>query len=180
MIAQRLYESGLITYMRTDSVNLSDLALGTAKEAILDTYGEKYYKFRQYHTKSKGAQEAHEAIRPTYISNDEISGTAQEKRLYELIRKRTIACQMADAELERTISVGIGGKKEKFVATGEVITFDGFLQVYTARVLMTRMRRNRKTCSGYLERGIEYEGYRRYRTFHATSSPLYGSKFGSP
>ena len=131
MIAQRLYESGLITYMRTDSVNLSDLALGTAKEAILDTYGEKYYKFRQYHTKSKGAQEAHEAIRPTYISNDEISGTAQEKRLYELIRKRTIACQMADAELERTtISVGIGGKKEKFVATGEVITFDGFLQVY--------------------------------------------------
>ena len=131
MIAQRLYESGLITYMRTDSVNLSDLALGTAKEAILDTYGEKYYKFRQYHTKSKGAQEAHEAIRPTYISHDEISGTAQEKRLYELIRKRTIACQMADAELERTtISVGIGGKKEKFVATGEVITFDGFLQVY--------------------------------------------------
>lgn len=131
MIAQRLYESGLITYMRTDSVNLSDLALGTTKEAILDTYGEKYYKFRQYHTKSKGAQEAHEAIRPTYISHDEISGTAQEKRLYELIRKRTIACQMADAELERTtISVGIGGKKEKFVATGEVITFDGFLQVY--------------------------------------------------
>ena len=131
MIAQRLYESGLITYMRTDSVNLSDLALGTAKEAILDTYGEKYYKFRQYHTKSKGAQEAHEAIRPTYISHDEISGTAQEKRLYELIRKRTIACQMADAELERTtISVGIVGKKEKFVATGEVITFDGFLRVY--------------------------------------------------
>ena len=131
MIAQRLYESGLITYMRTDSVNLSDLALGTAKEAILDTYGEKYYKFRQYHTKSKGAQEAHEAIRPTYISNTEISGSAQEKKLYELIRKRTIASQMADAELERTtISVCINNKKEKFVAVGEVITFDGFLQVY--------------------------------------------------
>lgn len=131
MIAQRLYESGLITYMRTDSVNLSDLALGTAKEAIIDTYGEKYYKFRRYHTKSKGAQEAHEAIRPTYMSNTEINGTAQEKKLYELIRKRTIACQMADAELERTtISVGIDGKKEKFVATGEVVTFDGFLQVY--------------------------------------------------
>lgn len=131
MIAQRLYESGLITYMRTDSVNLSDLALGTAKEAIIDTYGEKYYKFRRYHTKSKGAQEAHEAIRPTYIANTEINGTAQEKKLYELIRKRTIACQMADAELERTtISVGIDGKKEKFVATGEVVTFDGFLQVY--------------------------------------------------
>ena len=131
MIAQRLYESGLITYMRTDSVNLSDLALGTAKEAIFETYGEKYYKFRQYHTKSKGAQEAHEAIRPTYISNVEAGSSSQEKKLYELIRKRTIACQMADAELERTtISVGIGGKKEKFVATGEVITFDGFLQVY--------------------------------------------------
>ena len=131
MIAQRLYESGLITYMRTDSVNLSDLALGTSKEAILETYGEKYYKFRQYHTKSKGAQEAHEAIRPTYISNTEISGSAQEKKLYELIRKRTIASQMADAELERTtISVCINNKKEKFVAVGEVITFDGFLQVY--------------------------------------------------
>lgn len=131
MIAQRLYESGLITYMRTDSVNLSDLALGTAKEVITDTYGEKYYKFRQYHTKSKGAQEAHEAIRPTYINNVEISGTPQEKKLYELIRKRTIACQMADAELERTtISVGVSGKTEKFVAVGEVLTFEGFLQVY--------------------------------------------------
>ena len=131
MIAQRLYESGLITYMRTDSVNLSDLALGTAKEAILETYGERYYKFRQYHTKSKGAQEAHEAIRPTYISNVEAGATSQEKRLYELIRKRTIACQMADAELERTtISVGIGGQTERFVAVGEVISFEGFLQVY--------------------------------------------------
>lgn len=131
MIAQRLYESGLITYMRTDSVNLSDLALGTTKEAVLATYGEKYYKFRQYHTKSKGAQEAHEAIRPTYISNTEIEGGPQEKKLYELIRKRTIASQMADAELERTtIAVSIDNKKEHFVAVGEVITFDGFLQVY--------------------------------------------------
>lgn len=131
MIAQRLYESGLITYMRTDSVNLSDLALGTAKEAIFGTYGEKYYKFRQYHTKSKGAQEAHEAIRPTYISNVEAGNSPQEKKLYELIRKRTIACQMADAELERTtISVGIGGQAERFVAVGEVIRFEGFLQVY--------------------------------------------------
>ena len=131
MIAQRLYESGLITYMRTDSVNLSDLALSTAKEAIWDTYGERYYKFRQYHTKSKGAQEAHEAIRPTYISNVEAGATAQEKKLYELIRKRTIACQMADAELERTtISVAISGVTEHFVAVGEVVRFDGFLQVY--------------------------------------------------
>ena len=131
MIAQRLYESGFITYMRTDSFNLSDLALGTAKDAILESYGEKYYKFRQYHTKSKGAQEAHEAIRPTYIAKAEIDGTAQERKLYDLIRKRTIACQMADAELERTtISVDINGLKEKFVATGEVVVFDGFLQVY--------------------------------------------------
>ena len=131
MIAQRLYESGFITYMRTDSFNLSDLALGTAKDAILESYGEKYYKFRQYHTKSKGAQEAHEAIRPTYIAKAEIDGTAQERKLYDLIRKRTIACQMADAELERTtISVDISGVKEKFVATGEVVVFDGFLQVY--------------------------------------------------
>ena len=131
MIAQRLYESGLITYMRTDSVNLSDLALGTAKEAIFETYGEKYYKFRQYHTKSKGAQEAHEAIRPTYISNVEAGSSPQEKKLYELIRKRTIACQMADAELERTtISVGVSGQTERFVAVGEVISFEGFLQVY--------------------------------------------------
>ena len=130
-IAQMLYESGLITYMRTDSFNLSELALGTAKETIVNTYGEKYHKFRQYHTKSKGAQEAHEAIRPTYIAHAEIQGSDQEKRLYDLIRKRTIACQMADAALERTtISVSIDGMKEKFVATGEVVLFDGFLQVY--------------------------------------------------
>ena len=131
MVAQRLYESGHITYMRTDSVNLSDLALGTSKEAIISSFGEKYYKFRKFQTKSKGAQEAHEAIRPTYMSNTEISGSAQEKKLYDLIYKRTIACQMADAELERTtISIGIGQQKEKFTAVGEVIKFDGFLHVY--------------------------------------------------
>ena len=130
-IAQHLYESGLITYMRTDSVNLSTLALSAAKATIVETYGENYHKLRQYHTKTKGAQEAHEAIRPTYINNAEISGTAQEKKLYELIRRRTLASQMADAELERTtISVAIEGKKEKFVAVGEVMVFDGFLQVY--------------------------------------------------
>ena len=132
IIAQRLYESGFITYMRTDSVNLSDLALGTCKEAICNSYGDRYYKFRKYQTKSKGAQEAHEAIRPTYMSAPEISGNVQEKRLYELIFKRTIACQMADAELERTtITIDISGKKdEKFIASGEIVTFDGFLHVY--------------------------------------------------
>jgi DNA topoisomerase I, bacterial len=131
MLAQRLYEAGFITYMRTDSVNLSDLALGTTKETIIETYGEEYYKFRKYQTKSKGAQEAHEAIRPTYVSNTEISAGAQEKKLYDLIRKRTIASQMADAKLERTtISVSISGKTEKFVAVGEIIAFEGFLHVY--------------------------------------------------
>jgi DNA topoisomerase-1 len=132
MIAQRLYESGYITYMRTDSVNLSDLALASSKDAITGSYGETYYKFRQYHTKSKGAQEAHEAIRPTYMSAPEISGNTQEKKLYDLIFKRTIASQMADAELERTtITINISNKEdEKFVASGEIITFDGFLHVY--------------------------------------------------
>jgi DNA topoisomerase-1 len=132
MIAQRLYESGHITYMRTDSVNLSRLALSTGKDAIIASYGEKYYKFRQYKTKSKGAQEAHEAIRPTDMSAPKINGNIQEKRLYDLIFKRTIASQMADAELERTtITINISNKEEeKFVASGEIITFDGFLHVY--------------------------------------------------
>ena len=132
MIAQKLYESGLITYMRTDSVNLSDLALNTSREEIISLMGEKYVKNRHYSTKSKGAQEAHEAIRPTYMSNVEIDGTPQEKRLYELIWKRTIASQMADAELEKTTAtISVSNDDKKFVATGEVIKFDGFLKVYT-------------------------------------------------
>src|SRR5690554_465232 len=131
MVAQRLYEAGKITYMRTDSVNLSGLAIGTAKSEIVEQYGEKYHKVRQYATKSKGAQEAHEAIRPTYMSEHEVQGTAQEKKLYDLIWKRTIASQMADAELERTTAnISISGSEGKFVATGEVIKFDGFLRVY--------------------------------------------------
>lgn len=131
MVAQRLYESGKITYMRTDSVHLSSLALGTAKSEISAQYGENYIKSRQYATQSKGAQEAHEAIRPTYISEHEVDGSAQEKRLYELIWKRTIASQMADAELERTTAdINISNSDGKFVANGEVIKFDGFLRVY--------------------------------------------------
>ncbi|MDI9604270.1 MAG: type I DNA topoisomerase [Bacteroidota bacterium] len=131
MVAQRLYESGKITYMRTDSVNLSGLAIGTARSEIVEQYGEKYHKARRYATQSKGAQEAHEAIRPTYMSQHQVSGTAQEKRLYELIWKRTIASQMADAELERTTAyIGISNDEGKFVANGEVIKFDGFLRVY--------------------------------------------------
>ncbi|MGE4586285.1 MAG: type I DNA topoisomerase, partial [Mangrovibacterium sp.] len=130
-VAQRLYESGKITYMRTDSVSLSSLAINTSKSKILEMHGERYLKVRQYKTKSKGAQEAHEAIRPTYIDQEEISGTAQEKKLYELIWKRTVASQMADAELERTtISIRISNSPELFQAMGEVIRFDGFLRVY--------------------------------------------------
>lgn len=130
-IAQKLYESGKITYMRTDSLNLSSLAISTIKKEVTDMAGERYVKVRKYHTNSKGAQEAHEAIRPTYISNHTISGTAQEQRLYELIWKRTIASQMADAEIERTnINIAIDGSTEQFVATGEVLLFDGFLRVY--------------------------------------------------
>ncbi|MBR4829611.1 MAG: type I DNA topoisomerase [Muribaculaceae bacterium] len=130
-LAQRLYEEGLITYMRTDSVNLSNLALGTISKEIKENIGEQYLKVRHYRTTSKGAQEAHEAIRPTYISNYTISGTPQEKKLYDLIWKRTIASQMADAELEKTTAnISISGRDEMFVAEGEVIKFDGFLKVY--------------------------------------------------
>lgn len=131
MVAQRLYESGLITYMRTDSVNLSDLALNTSQQTIVSLMGEKYVKRRQFATKTKGAQEAHEAIRPTYMENESVNGSAQEQKLYDLIWKRTIASQMADAELEKTTAtIAISHSNEKFIAAGEVITFDGFLRVY--------------------------------------------------
>ncbi|MBQ6434073.1 MAG: type I DNA topoisomerase [Bacteroidaceae bacterium] len=135
LIAQHLYESGLITYMRTDSLNLSSLALGAAKKVITEQMGERYVKIRRYHTSSKGAQEAHEAIRPTYIDRTAIEGTSarnqQERRLYDLIWKRTVASQMADAELEKTsATIAIEGMEEKFIATGEVVKFDGFLKVY--------------------------------------------------
>ncbi len=130
-IAQKLYESGHITYMRTDSVHLSNLALGAAKKEIENLFGKEYHKSRQYQTKSKGAQEAHEAIRPTYFSNKEIDGNDQEKRLYELIWQRAIASQMKEAQIEKTI-VTIKGQKLKydFIATGKVILFDGFMKLY--------------------------------------------------
>jgi DNA topoisomerase I len=130
-IAQRLYENGKITYMRTDSVNLSGLAINTAKQKIEELHGTEYVKIRNYKTNTKGAQEAHEAIRPTYMANETIDGSNQEQRLYELIWKRTIASQMADAILEKTtVSIAISNDKEKFIATGEVLIFDGFLKVY--------------------------------------------------
>ena len=139
MVAQHLYENGLITYMRTDSVNLSGLCINASKEEIASLYGEQYSKPRQYHTSSKGAQEAHEAIRPTYMNQAAIEGTAQERKLYDLIWKRTIASQMADAELEKTtvdIKVTTDMNEQTnaplpmFTAQGEVVRFDGFLKVY--------------------------------------------------
>lgn len=137
MVAQRLYEAGRITYMRTDSVNLSTLAINTSKAEVEKLYGGEYSKVRQYHTSSKGAQEAHEAIRPTYVDHQTIEGTAQERRLYNLIWKRTIASQMADAQIEKTtvnINVMANGSSSPeellFIANGEVVAFDGFLKVY--------------------------------------------------
>ena len=135
MVAQHLYEHGQITYMRTDSVNLSGLCINASKEEITKLYGEEYSKVRQYHTSSKGAQEAHEAIRPTYMENASIEGTSQEKKLYELIWKRTIASQMADAEMEKTtVNISVSGTDEVFVAQGEVVKFDGFIKVYRESV----------------------------------------------
>lgn len=130
-IAQQLYEAGKITYMRTDSVNLSNLAYNTAKKQIVGNLGEEYLQIRKYKSKSLGAQEAHEAIRPTYIENQTIDGSAQEKRLYELIWKRTIASQMSDAKFEKTTAtISLSNSNKHFIATGEVLIFDGFLHVY--------------------------------------------------
>ena len=130
-VAQQLYESGLITYMRTDSMNLSELCLRSCGPVIAEAMGQRYHHTRRYHTHAKGAQEAHEAIRPTDMRRAAIDGTAQEKRLYDMIWKRTIACQMADAELEKTTAViDVSGSGEQFTATGEVVKFDGFLRVY--------------------------------------------------
>jgi DNA topoisomerase-1 len=130
-VAQKLYEAGKITYMRTDSTNLSQLALVKSREMIISEFGEKYSKTRQFKTKSKGAQEAHEAIRPAYLDNPTTAGNANEKKLYELIWKRTVASQMSDAEIEKTaISIDMNNSPVKFQANGEVIKFDGFLRVY--------------------------------------------------
>ncbi len=130
-VAQKLYEAGRITYMRTDSVHLSDLALNTAKQEITKEYGAKYAKTRQYKTKSKSAQEAHEAIRPTDLHKSTVGGSQQEKKLYDLIWKRTIASQMSDAKLEKTtVNIDISTTSEKFVARGEILVFEGFLKVY--------------------------------------------------
>ena len=131
MIAQKLYESGKITYMRTDSVNLSEDAIISANQEINNLYGQEYAKKRIYNKKTKGAQEAHEAIRPSYMSSRTIDGEVAHKKLYELIWKRTIASQMSDAKIDRTIvKIAVSDASEEFVARGEVIAFEGFMKVY--------------------------------------------------
>src|SRR6201986_1915949 len=130
-VAQKLYESGHITYMRTDSVNLSDLALNAAAQEIVSAYGDKYHQHRIYKTKSASAQEAHEAIRPTYFNKHTIGGDSSEMRLYDLIWKRAIASQMSEAQFEKTTAkISISTRKEELIANGEVMKFDGFLKVY--------------------------------------------------
>lgn len=144
-IAQRLYESGQITYMRTDSTNLSGLCLGASQKVIIDTMGEQYHTLRNFKTKVKGAQEAHEAIRPTYMDRQTIEGTAAERRLYELIWKRTIATQMADAQFEKTtVLIKMSDSPYTFTATGEVLIFDGFLRVYRASADEDAQNENQK------------------------------------
>ena len=153
MVAQRLYEAGHITYMRTDSVNLSSLCISTAKEAVVSLYGEEYSKPRNFTTHTKGAQEAHEAIRPTYMSNQQIEGTSQERRLYDLIWKRTAASQMADAQLEKTtVVISMDKGENRFVATGEVVKFDGFLKVYRES---TGDDEEQHTVDGMLPQGLK-------------------------
>ena len=129
-VAQRLYENGYITYMRTDSQNLSSQAIAAAREEIIKMFGEEYSSARKYKTKSKGAQEAHEAIRPSYLNRQQIEGSPEEKRLYDLIWKRTVASQMSPARIETVVSIAAGESPHKFTATGEVILFDGFLRLY--------------------------------------------------
>ena len=163
MVAQHLYEHGHITYMRTDSVNLSGLCINASKEEIIKLYGQEYSKVRQYHTSSKGAQEAHEAIRPTYMERAEIEGTAQERKLYELIWKRTIASQMADAQIEKT-TVDIAVKPltsnpspltTSFVAQGEVVKFDGFIKVYRESVDDEELQEEESHILPPLKKGME-------------------------
>ncbi len=157
-VAQRLYEAGKITYMRTDSVNLSSLAINTSKAKISELYGEAYSKTRQFKTSSKGAQEAHEAIRPTYIDKETVTGTKQEQRLYDLIWKRTVASQMSDARLEKTtITIGISKTGEKYIASGEVIKFDGFLKVYTESTDDEDEKKNGQTILPPLEIGRQLD-----------------------
>ena len=175
-VAQKLYESGKITYMRTDSVNLSSLAINTSRAEIETVYGKEYSKTRQFSTKAKGAQEAHEAIRPTYMNESKVSGSSQEQKLYDLIWKRTIASQMSDAELERT-TVTIDLPKDndlKFVSTGEVLKFDGFLRVYLED---TDDERPPRYTEASLVRKLEELGIGRPSTYAPTISTIQNREY---
>lgn len=164
-IAQSLYEAGLITYMRTDSTNLSDLALNTAAQTIKKLYGDKYWNLRRYKTKSKGAQEAHEAIRPTYMENQTVDASPREQKLYELIWKRTLASQMSDALLEKTtVNIAISSSDHKFQATGEVLLFDGFLRVYSE----SQDDENEDSAAGDLLPPMKEKQALKYKTISAT------------
>ena len=179
MVAQRLYESGKITYMRTDSVNLSELAVDNSKAVIADMMGERYVYPRHFATKTKGAQEAHEAIRPTYMENAKIEGTPQERKLYDLIWKRTIASQMADAEVEKTtVSIGISNEADTFNATGEVVKFDGFLHVYRESIDEdTEQEDETRLLPPFEERAsLTSPEHYCHGTLHATSAPLHRSQ----
>lgn len=172
MLAQRLYESGYITYMRTDSVNLSSLCLGTSRDEVIKQWGEKYSKTRNFHTVSKGAQEAHEAIRPTYVSNHEISGNAQERHLYELIWKRTLASQMADAEIEKTtIKINVSGTDQEFVVTGSVVTFDGFLRLYKESIEDDEQIDEEKNLPSNIKEGMQLPATDIHATERFTQAP---------
>ena len=178
-VAQHLYEAGLITYMRTDSVNLSTLCINASKKEIIEKLGEKYSKVRQFQTKSKGAQEAHEAIRPTYMQNHEIKGGSNDKRLYDLIWKRTIASQMADAEIEKTtVRIDIqpnektGNNMGAFVATGEVVTFDGFLRVYRESFDDETEEEQTSSLDASLKAGLHLAFNEMAATQHYTQGPL--------
>ena len=172
-VAQALYEAGHITYMRTDSVNLSSLAINTISQEIKEHIGDRYLRVRKYHTTAKGAQEAHEAIRPTYISTHEIAGTAQEKKLYNLIWKRTIASQMADAELERTtVDIAVSNREELFQATGEVVKFDGFLKVYFESTDDEQAAPDDMNTLPEMTRGMELDMQEMVATQRFTQQPL--------
>ena len=181
-IAQRLYESGQITYMRTDSTNLSGLCLGASQKVIIDTMGEQYHTLRNFKTKVKGAQEAHEAIRPTYMDRQTIEGTAAERRLYELIWKRTIATQMADAQFEKTtVLIKMSDSPYTFTATGEVLIFDGFLRVYRASADEDAQNENQKelfpplTCGQQLQYS-EIQATERYTQYPTATMKVASSR----
>ncbi len=179
MMAQRLYEAGLITYMRTDSVNLSNEAMAAAEAEIIRSYGKEFSKPRNYATKSKGAQEAHEAIRPTDMSLHSVNIDRDQARLYDLIWKRTLASQMSDAQLERTnVKIEANNHKEIFAATGEVIKFEGFLKVYLEGHDEEEEEQEGMLPALRVGEKLSQQLYYRNGAFYKSGCPLHGSIVG--